>query len=111
HGALNDPHFYGQSGENFPISHHSQVLANLRFDGTLVAAECCYGSWLYDPAGADWAIAARYLSGGAYGYFGSTTIAYGPAEGNGQADVLCQSFLKKSTSGSSIGRAVLEARQ
>lgn len=111
HGALNDPKFYGQSGDEFPPSYYSGVLAGMRFDGTIVAAECCYGAWLYPPTQGDWAIPARYLGGGAYGYFGSTTIAYGPAEGNGQADILCQSFLKKAISGSSLGRAALEARQ
>jgi hypothetical protein len=52
-----------------------------------------------------------YLANKAYGFFGSTTIAYGPEEGNGQADLICQYFLQNIMHGSSIGRAVLEARQ
>jgi hypothetical protein len=52
-----------------------------------------------------------YLAGKAYGYFGSSTIAYGPAEGNGSADLLCQYFLRRVLAGSSLGRAALEARQ
>jgi Peptidase family C25 len=55
--------------------------------------------------------AVTYLSGGAYGMFGSSTIAYGPADHNGQADVLCQEFLKSLLAGASLGRSVLEARQ
>ena len=35
-------------------------------------------------------IGVTYLTEGAYGVFGSTTIAYGPSEGNGQADYICQ---------------------
>jgi len=31
-------------------------------------------------------ICSTYLADGAYGCCGSTTIAYGPSEGNGQAD-------------------------
>ncbi|MEA2163520.1 MAG: hypothetical protein QOK37_1647 [Thermoanaerobaculia bacterium] len=118
HGAQSDSHFYGQEGKNFPISTDSSVIRDLviagkRFDGTLVAAECCYGSELYAPAkpNQEWAICARYIEGGAYAFFGSTTIAYGPANSNGQADILCQRFLRKAISGASTGRALLEARQ
>lgn len=112
HGALNDAQFYGQKGATFPISHRSSVLKSRRFDATVVAAECCYGGQLFKPTNDDgWAIAARYLAGGAYAYFGSTTIAYGPATSNGLSDNLCQNFLRKAIGGASTGRAVLEARQ
>ena len=47
----------------------------------------------------------------AYGVFASTTIAYGPPEGNDQADLICQYFLEAILSGASLGRAALEARQ
>jgi hypothetical protein len=43
--------------------------------------------------------------------FGSTTIAYGPCEGNGSADLVCQYFVQQVLGGSSLGRAALEARQ
>lgn len=112
HGAPDDAQFYGQKGGTFPISHRSALMKSRRFDATVVAAECCYGSQLFKPKNDDsWSIAARYLGGGAYAYFGSTTIAYGPATSNGLSDSLCQNFLKKAISGSSTGRAVLEARQ
>lgn len=112
HGALNDAQFYGQKGATFPISHRSALLKSRRFDATVVAAECCYGSQLFKPKNDDaWAICARYLAGGAYAYFGSSTIAYGPATSNGLSDSICQNFLRKAISGSSTGRAVLEARQ
>jgi hypothetical protein len=56
-------------------------------------------------------ICNTYLASKAYGYFGSTTIAYGPAEGNGAADLICQFFLRRVLAGASLGRAALEARQ
>jgi hypothetical protein len=48
---------------------------------------------------------------GAYGFFGSTTIAYGPEEGNGSADLITQYFLLYVLEGASLGRAALMARQ
>ena len=51
-----------------------------------------------------------YLLDGAAGFFGSTTTAYGPPSGNGQADIIMQDFLKHVLSGASLGRAALQAR-
>ena len=51
-----------------------------------------------------------YLANKAYGYFGSSTIAYGPSTTNDQADLMCQSFLKQVLAGASLGRAALQAR-
>ncbi|MFO0984483.1 MAG: hypothetical protein U1E76_22610 [Planctomycetota bacterium] len=81
-------------------------------NGAVIAAECCYGAELYDPAdsGGQAGICSTYLLDGAYGFFGSTTIAYGPSEGNGQADLICQFFLEAVRNGASLGRAALEAR-
>jgi hypothetical protein len=80
--------------------------------GTVATAECCYGAELYDPADAQgqMGICSTYLAGGAYGFFGSSTIAYGPANGNGAADLICQYFLKHVLGGASLGRAALQAR-
>jgi hypothetical protein len=79
----------------------------------VVAAECCYGAELYDPtlSGGQQAICNTYLAGGAYGFFGSSTIAYGPSSGNGSADLICQYFLQQVLNGASLGRAALAARQ
>lgn len=79
-------------------------------EGTVAAVECCYGAELYDAAGGQIGIASTYLAGRAYGYFGSSTIAYGPADTNGAADLLCQYFLRRVRAGASLGRAALEAR-
>jgi hypothetical protein len=82
-------------------------------NGCIVSAECCYGAQLYaiSSANPQTGICNVYLSNGAYGFFGSTTIAYGPASGNAEADLLCQYFLRYVLNGASLGRATLQARQ
>jgi hypothetical protein len=79
----------------------------------VAAVECCYGADLYDPelSSKIMGICHAYLCNGAYGYCGSSTIAYGPAEGNAQADLICLYFLQAVLAGASLGRAMLEARQ
>jgi hypothetical protein len=81
-------------------------------NGTVIAVECCYGAELYDPsdAGMQPGICSTYLRDGAYGYLGSSTIAYGPSEGNGQADLICQYFIEEVLNGASLGDATLRAR-
>ena len=113
HGAPADTHFYGQRGSSYPEAHDAAWLKGRLSPGTVLSAECCYGAELYDPnktAGQP-GICNTYLSEGAYAVFGSSTIAYGPASGNGSADLLCQFFLKHVLEGASLGRATLEARQ
>ena len=111
HGAPSDPQFYGQSGASYPIAHESSCLPGKVTPGTIVAAECCYGAELYAPANGASAICMTYLAQGAIGFLGSTTIAYGPADTNGSADLLCRYFLESILGGASLGRALLEARQ
>ncbi|WP_447978501.1 hypothetical protein [Candidatus Nitrospira bockiana] len=113
HGAEVDAFFYGQLRTNYPHAHSAAYLDKRIMEGTIVAAECCYGAELYNPAGAQgqMGIAQTYLANKAYAYFGSSTIAYGPSEGNGAADLLCQFFLQQVLNGASVGRAALEARQ
>ncbi len=114
HGAEVDPHYYGQLGSNYPVAHDAAWVKGKIKEGTVASVECCYGAQLYDPAkepGKQIGIGNAYLANRAYGFFGSTTIAYGPADGNGAADLICQFFLKRVLGGSSLGRAALEARQ
>ncbi len=112
HGATADPHFYGQQGSSYPVAHDATKLAGLA-EGTVASVECCYGAELYDPAlaGGVAGICNAYLRQGAYAFFGSSTIAYGPASGNGQADLICQYFLREVRAGASTGEAALKARQ
>ena len=98
HGEERTPKSFGQKGSSFPASHYSPKLKSKIEEGTVVAAECCYGAQLSDPAtplhprdATIPGIGVTYLTEGAYGVFGSTTIAYGPSEGNGQADYICRS--------------------
>jgi len=115
HGGASDPKYYGQPAERvrYPDAHRASRLPGRVSNGTVIAAECCYGAELYDPKDSRGqpGICSTYLADGAYGFFGSTTIAYGPSEGNGQADLICQFFLSAVLDGASLGRAALEARQ
>jgi hypothetical protein len=115
HGNTNEPTFSGQQGnrEIYPDAHKAAWVAGKISEGTVAAVECCYGGELYDPALAigQPGICNTYLGGKAYGYFGASTIAYGPADSNGAADLLCQNFLRHVLAGASLGRAALQARQ
>ncbi|MGH9276594.1 MAG: hypothetical protein ACRD12_00565 [Acidimicrobiales bacterium] len=113
HGSGADPHFFGQQGSSFPIAHQASLVDGHLAEGTVATVECCYGAELYDPALAAGAlgICNTYLGSGAYAFFGSSTIAYGPADGNGAADLICQFFLRDVIAGASAGRAALQARQ
>jgi hypothetical protein len=113
HGAESDSHFYGQEGGSYPVAHDADLVSKHVTEGTVVAAECCYGAELYDPKPVQGVpgLCNTYLGSGAYGFFGSSTIAYGPAEGNGSADLLCQYFIRYVLEGASLGRATLQARQ
>ena len=116
HGADKSQLFYGQpssGAQQYPTALDSTYLGGKVSEGTVAAAECCYGAELYDPSklGIPAAICNTYLANKAYGFFGSTTIAYGPADSNGQADLICQYFLQSVLRGASLGRAALQARQ
>jgi hypothetical protein len=113
HGGLADPAFYGESKTAMPTALTSKSIARKIKPGTVAAVECCYGAELYDSVtlALPIPICQHYLLQGAYGYFGSSTIAYGPAEGNGAADLITQYFLLAMLDGASLGRAALMARQ
>jgi hypothetical protein len=115
HGAINTPQFFGQPADgrhDFPVALDAAYVDGKLLAGTVAAAECCYGGQLFrPPRGERPGICNVYLGNQAYGFFGSTTIAYGPADGNGQADLICQYFLQSILAGASLGRAALEARQ
>jgi hypothetical protein len=113
HGAPVTPEFYGQRGNRYPKSLTTQSTIGEILEGTVAAVECCYGAELYDALRlvVDPPICQSYLQQRGYGYLGSSTIAYGPAEGNGAADYICQYFLQNVLDGASIGHAALMARQ
>ncbi len=115
HGDTADPQFYGEDEvdpDDQPSAHMAVHLPGRIEPATVVAAECCYGAEMYEPiAGRSLGICQTYLGEGAWAFFGSTTVAYGPAEGNNFADLICGSFLREVLAGASVGRAALEARQ
>lgn len=113
HGAAGDPQFYGQQGQNYPVVMHSLNTAAKVKKGAVVAAECCYGAELYDNGllGNAQPLCMAYLLNGAAAFLGSTTIAYGPADSNAQADLITQYFMEAVLNGASSGRALLKARQ
>lgn len=113
HGGMADPSFYGEKGRAQPDALNSGSLVGKIRAGTVAAVECCYGAEMYDSVTLALAlpICQQYLRQGAYGYFGSSTIAYGPSEGNGAADLITKYFLLALLGGASLGRATLVARQ
>jgi hypothetical protein len=116
HGSLGETRFFGQKGEkNFPVALDAANLTNNIASGTIAAAECCYGAELIDPTdsgdGKTMSIANSYLGHKALAFVGSSTIAYGPAVGQGLADLITQYFVAGVMAGASAGRAMLEARQ
>jgi len=116
HGASRSSRFYGQpkSGKDeYPPALYADYIDGKIREGTIVAAECCYGAQLYHLSATQkhMGICNVYLANKAYGFFGSTTIAYGPEKSNGQADLVCRYFLQNVLGGASLGRAVLHARQ
>lgn len=115
HGGSSDPEFAGESasGKSQPVAMTSDSIKKKIKPGTVAAIECCYGAELYESEtlSLPMPICQRYLAQGAYGYFGSSTIAYGPPEGNGAADLITQFFLLAVLEGASLGRAALMARQ
>ena len=113
HGNLASPVFQGQYRRDYPDALSTRSAAGRIREGTVAAAECCYGAEMYEARtlGLDLPIAQGYLAQGAYGWLGSSTIAYGPARSNGAADLVTRYFLQHAFEGVSLGRALLAARQ
>ncbi|HVU99561.1 MAG TPA: C25 family cysteine peptidase [Puia sp.] len=115
HGAALDYSFYGQMGMSYPESMNTKDLTGKIGKGAVVAAECCYGAQLINATnaggGTQLSISNNYLLNGALGFLGSSTIAYGPADSNDQADLVCVYFFQSVLKGASMGRSLLEARQ
>jgi hypothetical protein len=116
HGGWNESTYYGEATKHpkdapLPPAHQAAWLTKKIVEGAVLAAECCYGAQLYNPEETEnqAGIAYTYLFEGAYGVFGSSTIAYGPYSGNDSADLITQMFLAQVLHGASLGRAALEA--
>jgi len=83
-------------------------------EGTLAAVECCYGGELYPLSGSQprLGMCNVYLENGSYGFFASTTLAYGGGgkDPNWDADLICQFFTQRIRHADSLGSAALHAR-
>jgi hypothetical protein len=116
HGGDVMADWFGQRDTNAPVDvvalAPEDVDGHVR-EGTVVVAECCYGAQHVGPGdlGGRMPMLWSYLRSGAYAALGSSTTAYGPATGNGQADLLCRFVLEGVMTGASSGRALLDARQ
>ncbi|HEY5622249.1 MAG TPA: hypothetical protein VIV14_00715, partial [Gammaproteobacteria bacterium] len=114
HGLDFDTSFYGDDGAGAqpPAIDQADYVGRLR-EGTLMAAECCFGAMLYAAPlfSIQPGICNTAMVNGVYGFLGSTNVAYGPANSTGYADLVCSHFIINVRNGASIGRALLEARQ
>lgn len=113
HGDTSDFHFYGQRGTSYPTAMETPDNVGRITRGCVASVECCFGAEIYDPTPiGEMGLCCCYLADGAHGFFGSSTISYGPASGNGNADLITQFFLKEVViRGASLGRGCLTARQ
>jgi hypothetical protein len=117
HGADKDAGFYGQKGQQFPEVLVSTDLLGKTAKGTVVGAMCCYGGQVFDPNGKGAIkpglppISSVYLKQGAYGFFGSTTIAWVGISNMQCADWIVGAALKAAMQGASLGRAMLDSKQ
>ena len=115
HGGDTTPDWFGQlaGGAIDTVALAPEDIDGRITEGTFVAAECCYGAMHADPAdlGGRVPLLWAYLRSGGYAGVGSSTTSYGPADGNGQADLICRYVLEGVMAGASTGRAMLDARQ
>jgi len=115
HGGDTTPDWFGQApgGAVDIVALSPEDVDGRIAEGTVVAAECCYGAMHMAPADLDGRVPMMwaYLRSGGYAAYGSSTTAYGPASGNGQADLVCRFALEGVLGGASTGRALLDARQ
>jgi hypothetical protein len=119
HGALMDASFYGDESGKRPVPRvlSSEHLLGRTVRGAVVGAMCCYGAHVFDPddpaavsPGAP-PIPSVYLRQGAYGFFGSTNLAWVGVNTMLCADWIVASALKGVMNGASLGRALLDAKQ
>jgi hypothetical protein len=115
HGGDTTPDWFGQArgGAVDTVALAPEDVDGRIAAGTVVASECCYGAMHMDPAdiGDRVPLLWAYLRSGAYAGIGSSTTAYGPADGMGLADLVCRYALEGILAGASSGRALLDARQ
>ena len=114
HGASNRPQMQGQRGSWRPVvMNPKELLQGERLrEGTVVATECCYTGAMVPPDRKSGpAFVDVYTRKGAYAFLGSSTEVWGGIHSNEDADLLVRFYLHHVLSGTSSGRALLQARQ
>lgn len=109
HGGENVPNFYGQNGNNYPIS---VTIRDEQFKNAIVAAECCYGANVINKNKTN-SICLNALYSGSVSFFGSTNVAYGAADVSNSlscADYLISLFFDEIIAGTPIGLAIKNAK-
>jgi len=116
HGGNENPNFYNGHDDYYGkpvVCFTSEQITPGLTTNMLISVEACYGAQLYNPSNSTFkqqGICSAAIYAGCCAYFGSTNIAYGPPDGQGQADIITQKFLIHLFEGKSIGQAALEAR-
>jgi len=117
HGSQFRTAFYGQERKRYPEAIASATQKARIKPATVAAAMCCYGAQIFSPAdpGAidpgEWPLASTYLRSGAFGFVGSTMLAWLGDTELSYADWIVAAYLKSILGGASIGRAFLESKQ
>jgi len=108
HGSKDSSNWYGQGNLRYPIALSPRNIENC---SGVVAAECCYGAYIIKKSHKD-APALKFLNERKiYGFCGSTTIAYGPAEPpSSEADLLVKYFFQYVKQGLTIGESFKNAK-
>ncbi len=117
HGNDLSTEFAGEGTGGSPVVLSSAAIDGRITPGVVVGAMCCYGAKVFDPnhpaalQPGQPPIPSVYLRQGAHGFLGATTLAWVGEDTMLCADWVATSFLQHATSGASLGRAALEAKQ
>lgn len=112
HGAEDQPNWYGQTENAYPIAFNPENLDNVSVEGSVVFCEACYGANIIDKNEND-AISLKYLNNKALCFVGSTKIAYGPEKPpSTEADLIGVKFLGNVKNYKmSFGESLMKAKQ
>lgn len=109
HGAKQSEYWYGQDGDQYPRALGPEHIEHA---AGIVAAECCYGAYIIKKSDKT-ALALKFLAQkDIQGFFGSTTVAYGPVKPpSSEADLLTRYFFQYLKQGMTTGESSRNAKQ
>lgn len=105
HGSRRTSYWQGEGMGTNPVAIEKGKIESLIEDGSIVAAECCYGAELHANEGI-----CNVLLKKAIAFLGSTTTSFGHERTPAAADLIAQYFLTNIKLGLSTGLALLNAR-